>query len=214
MKPNSSYHESYDNAVSRPTHKNKFSIELRQSEQKIIEKLREYIDSNPSLGGSPKILDLGCGDGTFTRHLKRLFPCAEIHGWDAAKKAINVSKKLSSDIVWHHFNCFEHLSLVESFKQHFDVVIVVATTQVLSSSAIQDLTTLQSIRHFFEQVKCLLSKGGLLINFDGYHDFAECDLISHSYIANPDLKSFGRDRPALIADFASTTRRLIGEKLR
>lgn len=39
------------------------------------------------------VLDLGCGDGTYTAELLRLGNCASIHGVDPAAKAIDLAKK-------------------------------------------------------------------------------------------------------------------------
>lgn len=190
------YHKYYDALKSNPSHKNKFDQELRQSESIIVQLIRNFI-TQQSYSNSPiRILDMGCGDGTFTRHIEAIFPQAEVHGWDAGKKIIEISKSLSSSVQWNYYNCFESTDLINNYSDYFDIVIVVATTQVLSSSSAQQLLPLDSINHFLNQVHQVLCPGGLLINFDCYHDFEECDLISHSFLSNPKLNDIDSILPS------------------
>ena len=180
------YHEEYDQAKSDKSWINQFKTKPRQSEKKILNYLVEKLTNLRK----PKILDLGCGDGTFAKHLKAYIPDSEVHAWDPAKKLIsNLKSAEKSDINWQVFNCFEGEDLVREHIEYFDCITVLATTQVLSGNTESD-QKLAEIAKFFECVSRLLKReDSVFVNFDGYHDFPEYQLISHSWEIDKDFVS-------------------------
>lgn len=49
---------------------------------------------------SKEILDLGCGEGYYTKKIKESFEQANVYGLDISKEAINMATKYRKDIYW------------------------------------------------------------------------------------------------------------------
>ena len=172
-----SYHDEYDDVKSHTSWTNEFLEEPRQAETKIL----SLIEGEYSSSAEFRILDLGCGDGSFTKHLARNFPNAEVHGFDPARKLIASLRKSCNNITWRQFDALNP-ALVDSLRNYFDCIVVSAVTQVLSSDEMSAGSALDKIEEFYKTVKALAKpETGLIINFDGYHDYPEYKLISHSW---------------------------------
>ena len=184
MKISQNYHLDYDRAVASQS-KRKFINKPRQAEELLIKQIIEYTKNSDK--NSLKILDLGCGDGRLLKLLATVLPENEYYGWDPAHSLITKNTTLHPHINWMCFNSLDDQSQVISYNNSFDIIIAVATTQVLSS-AISSLQPLESIELFLRLVQNLLINGGIFLNFDGYHEFSEYDLISYSYKVNEDIK--------------------------
>lgn len=61
----------------------------------VIECIKKYRKNSPL-----DILDLGCGEGYYTRGLKEVFNNDTIYGLDISKEAINMATKYTKDVYW------------------------------------------------------------------------------------------------------------------
>lgn len=61
----------------------------------VIDCIKKYRDDTPL-----DILDLGCGEGYYTRGLKEIFSQDTIYGLDISKEAINMATKYTKDVYW------------------------------------------------------------------------------------------------------------------
>lgn len=61
----------------------------------VIDCIKRYRDNDKL-----NILDLGCGEGYYTRGLNEVFDCDTIYGLDISKEAINMATKYTKDIYW------------------------------------------------------------------------------------------------------------------
>ena len=57
----------------------------------------DYMLKFMELGGNEKIIDVGCGSGTFSRSLAKKYPDAKITGVDISEQAISFAKKKSRE---------------------------------------------------------------------------------------------------------------------
>jgi len=177
-KPKGLYHEHYNAAKSDSGWENQFVDQPRQAEEIILAKLADLYSPQDHF----RVLDLGCGDGSFARHLANRFPAAEVNAWDPAEDLIKSSShNPSTKIKWNTFNCFDDSPLLKDYNNYFDCITALATTQVLSGHP-KTSEVLAQIELFFNCVSTLLrDKDCFFVNFDGYHDFPEYKLISHHW---------------------------------
>jgi SAM-dependent methyltransferase len=74
----------------------------------------ELLEHNPKA----KVIDLGCGDGTFTQKVRRKIGCAEIYGVDTYQPFIKKSKKKGIKVKRWNLNKFPY-----PLKTSFDVIV-------------------------------------------------------------------------------------------
>ncbi|MBT4191842.1 MAG: class I SAM-dependent methyltransferase [Candidatus Diapherotrites archaeon] len=79
--------EYYENAHGKDAHK---------SQSFMYNSREDYFIDFMKLKGNEKILDIGCGSGTFTRKIAKQFPKVEITGMDISEKVISFAKKEST----------------------------------------------------------------------------------------------------------------------
>ena len=110
-----------------------------------------------------KVLDLGCGEGAFLAHLKKIREVEEL-GLDISESAVKAAQDQKL-----HAVCKRPEELTESHHQQFDVI-----------TAFQVLEHIYDIKSFIETCNALLKPGGILIisvpnnapyydTFDQYH---------------------------------------------
>src|SRR5579864_5394603 len=54
---------------------------------------RNELLDQAALGPTDRVLDIGCGTGTFVAQIKRLYPCADVVGLDPYPKALARARK-------------------------------------------------------------------------------------------------------------------------
>ncbi len=70
------------------------------------------------LKGDEHVLDLGCGDGSLTRHIAELVPDGEVLGIDASQGMIDAALPKGTGNL-----CFKHLDINElNFEDRFDII--------------------------------------------------------------------------------------------
>ena len=79
--------EYYEDAHGKDAHK---------SQSFMYNSREDYFIDFMKLKGNEKILDIGCGSGTFTRKIAKQFPKVEITGMDISEKVISFAKKEST----------------------------------------------------------------------------------------------------------------------
>lgn len=65
----------------------------------ILQQVINMIDQYKS-GENIHILDLGCGEGYYTKGLKQHFPKSDLYGLDISKTAIDMATRYHQDITW------------------------------------------------------------------------------------------------------------------
>lgn len=114
------------------------------------QKLQEWLNS---FSFSPAyILDFGCGDGSMTYEVKKLFPEASIFGVDPSEKSINIARKRTSSII------FDLSSETIPYQDaQFDVVYAAAVFHHIPFDLHE---------HYMQECKRVLKLNGLLILFE------------------------------------------------
>lgn len=79
-----------------------------------------YLDSidcfcNSIKGTNPRILELACGPGNFTKHIKNHFPQSRILAIDLAPKMIEIAQKALSDVDFRIMDVRDISSIPEKF---------------------------------------------------------------------------------------------------
>ena len=71
------------------------------------------------------ILDLGCGEGYYTKSLKEAFKKDNIYGLDISKEAINMATKYTKEVYWLVGNSknLEFISLMLVYNLFFTVLL-------------------------------------------------------------------------------------------
>lgn len=90
---------------------------LGQEAQYFLHYKSEYLQRQ--LRGSPpkKILDFGCGVGSFSKILSQSFPSAAIHGYDISSKSIELSDKNARENTMFTFN-------LENLDHDYDLIVI------------------------------------------------------------------------------------------
>ena len=103
-----------------------------------------------------KLIDLGCGTGTISKHLKSSFPHARITCLDLAENMIEMSKLKLAEYadVCYQVGDFRHYE----FDEHYDVIV--------SSLALHHLVSDQDKINFYRKMYESLSSGGVFFNAD------------------------------------------------
>lgn len=163
MQTHIDYVKDYDSIESSSGYNNrKYISDPRECDLLLIELVKKYVVNIDS----PSIIDLGCGSGHQLYHLRNRLPKAHLEGRDLAKSLID-NCKIDENLRGMTFSV--HDITVEppnEDQERFDVVVVTAVLQVLSFD-------LQKIA--ISNIAKFLKPGGVLINFDGYHNFEKID---------------------------------------
>lgn len=113
-----------------------------------------YIDSvdvfcKPSVVRNPKILELACGPGNFTKYLKSKFPDSSILAVDLAPKMIEIAKQILPDVDFRVMDVRD----INRLEEKFDLIMCSFCLPFLSKVDSQKLI-----------IDCsqLLNKGGKL----------------------------------------------------
>lgn len=97
------------------------SAALSASQKTDLEFLKR-VRSLVKLGDSPRILDLGCGNGVFTRLIAEVFPDCQVVGWDAEPLLIQSAKAIESSRLQFQLRSFD-APLSTADEAAFDIVI-------------------------------------------------------------------------------------------
>lgn len=98
-------------------------------------------------GKNGKVLEVGCGTGTFLRSVKEYRPDLELFGCDISQTAINLAKENNQYPI--HFETADALSLPYG-DESFDVVVMMDVLEHLPNT-----------KKALEEVRRILNKGGI-----------------------------------------------------
>ncbi|MFA6268263.1 MAG: class I SAM-dependent methyltransferase [archaeon] len=85
----------------------------------------QYFIEFMGLKGNEKVLDIGCGSGTFSRTLAKKYPQLKIVGVDISKKAINYARKKTMSEGIKNINfCVSSIEDIKIKFNDFDVAVV------------------------------------------------------------------------------------------
>jgi trans-aconitate methyltransferase len=106
-----------------------------------------------NLQGDERVLDLGCGDGSLTKHIAELVPDGEVLGIDASQGMIDVALPRSSANLK-----FQHLDINDlDFEDQFDIIF--------SNAALH--WVMEHSRLLSNCYRALRDRGSLRFNFAG-----------------------------------------------
>lgn len=94
------------------------------------------------------VIDIGCGDGRFTRELAQRFPGRQIIGMDFSSRAIALAKAMSPDI---DFRCVDIIS--QPCVERFDLAVLMEVYEHIEPD---------SCPEFSRSLARLIKRGGLL----------------------------------------------------
>ncbi|MFV1989397.1 MAG: trans-aconitate 2-methyltransferase, partial [Acidimicrobiales bacterium] len=108
-----------------------------------------FLSESPSFKGDESVLDLGCGNGDFTKLLADQVPRGEVIGLDASADLLDHAAGLRSPRVSFRQVDFQHLSEAFASSDEFDVIVSRAALHWLP--AIEHPRLLQSVRDLVSQ---------------------------------------------------------------
>lgn len=98
-----------------------------------------------------KIVDIGCGDGRFSRELACAFPKIEVTGFDYSSRAINLALAMNPDI---ENLSFKKIDIIKTrIVEQFDVAVLMEVFEHIP---------LELAEMFITNVRGLMKKGGVL----------------------------------------------------
>lgn len=132
------------------------SCELERLDYQLVTIALRKILSGPRDSDRPaRVLDLGCGLGFFTSHVKSLFPSAEVSGCDISTTALEKARRRSPDCTYFPID----LKLSQTLPARtYDVVIALDVLYYFTDVEIADVVM---------NVGSLVEVGGFLLA--GYH---------------------------------------------
>ncbi|NQT46853.1 MAG: class I SAM-dependent methyltransferase [Candidatus Omnitrophica bacterium] len=93
---------------------------LNERNAKVYYKKRiDILNKNIDLGSNKKILDIGCGDGTFLKYLKEMHPKLSCFGVDISPTQLQVAKYKNDDAKF----CVAKAESLPFADKQFDIVI-------------------------------------------------------------------------------------------
>lgn len=111
----------------------------------------EYLLGKIETGPGTRIVDIGCGDGRFSRELSSVFECSTVIGIDYSKRAIALASALNSDIPNLSFQPLDITT--EHNLEQFDVAVLMEVFEHIPLDEAAD---------FIRSVHDLLKVGGVL----------------------------------------------------
>lgn len=133
-----------------------------------------------------KVLDVGCGDGTYTNEISKAFPNIDIYGFDPAENAIDRAKMLYPGI---NFSVGDVLNLSD-LNEVFDIVVVRGVIHHLSTPA----KAIENLAH--------IAKTIIIIEPNGNNPILKLIERTSQYHIDHEEQSF---RPQLIAQWLNAS---------
>lgn len=100
-----------------------YTVRASKSSQLANERLTEITKSMIGKMEGKKVIDVGCGDGTYTYELYRWGRPGTMVGIDTSKEAITLARKRfgkeGKDLIFEHCSCYN----IPYPQQHFDIAI-------------------------------------------------------------------------------------------
>lgn len=123
---------------------------MRESDRDTI---KNYYIKHLNLNDIKRVLDIGCGNGTWVIALRELLPSAYIYGIDLSKRAISEAKNLASNAGCDiSFSCLDATELsLSSDEPGYDLVIASSSLQYMDRQV------------FFSLCRKLLNTDGVLL---------------------------------------------------
>jgi len=112
-------------------------------------RLENILKAARSIGGKPKILEIGCGAGQFIRAVKKNLKESECFGVDISQTAIDKAKSLNDGVVYSI-----SADKVPFADETFDMVLILDVLEHVSDP-----------KAMVEEVKRVLKKDGLFFTF-------------------------------------------------
>lgn len=98
------------------------------------------------------VVDVGCGDGRFTREISKVFPSCNIVGLDYSRRAINLAKAMNQDIDQLEFRTIDIVN--HKSNEKFDIAILMEVFEHIPLNQTND---------FLKGVHSLLTSDGTLL---------------------------------------------------
>jgi len=111
----------------------------------------EYLLGKISACSGTRIIDIGCGDGRFSRELSLYFPSSIVTGIDYSEKAIALAMAMNMDIQNLDFKVMNILG--QNSSDVFDIAILMEVVEHIP---------LYDVDAFLKSVHSLLKRGGVL----------------------------------------------------
>lgn len=188
-----SYRDLVDDAAAMDRYRDyqrRYAERIRESDQKLIDMVRERAETDLRAGRRPALLDIGCSTGNFLRHLKRALPGLDLYGGDVVPSFVEECRR-DFDLRGAHFEVMDMRDL--GAVARFDLVIANASMMFLDDEEFAQAT---------RSIATATRPGGWLLSFDYYHAFDQDVTIVERTHVNPGgltfrLRSYRTAREAL-----------------
>ncbi|MCX8045018.1 MAG: class I SAM-dependent methyltransferase [Desulfobacterota bacterium] len=138
----------------------KYAVRMRESDKVLINMIADILLKHYS-SKTVSLLDIGCSNGNFLRHVKKAFPEMLLTGGDAAPKAVQCCLDDQS----LEGICFELMDILNmDGSQQFDIITANAVLYMFNDREYE-----QAVKSIF---RCLVP-GGFLLVFDFCHPFRQ-----------------------------------------
>ncbi len=154
------YAKHYDKRETDNRYNWKYRTALRESDRRVLGLLKEFSKDKTDIA----LIDLGCGNGNFLKHIREQFPQWRLSGSDLAETLIQNCQQ-DSELEGVRFHVGDLTEMPDSDHHgRYDFVVLIAVLQVLPPSVLKQAAA---------SIGAYLKTGGYLINFDGYYPYAE-----------------------------------------
>jgi trans-aconitate methyltransferase len=128
-------------------------FESEYEQRKYDRTLRCALDRNEP-DSVTSILELGCGNGAFTRKLISAYPDADILGVDISEEALEEARESAPEA---DYVCGDMFEVVHDLDDEFDLIFASECLYYLT-----DTYSIQETRNFVDSISDLLSGGNLI----------------------------------------------------
>ena len=168
------YAKFYDEKEGRNRYNWKYRDNPRESDKRLLTIIHSLACDRREVS----LADLGCGNGNFLGHLKRIHPEWRLLGKDLAAHLIDLCRK-DRALEGIRFEVGDLSDPPASDQRNcFDFVVLIAVLQVLPPEVLE-----RAVNSLCQYLKPC----GWLVNFDGYHPFSRHDLV-HVEVHSPRLR--------------------------
>lgn len=168
------YAKHYDKRETDNRYNWKYRTALREGDKRVLSLLRELSSDKTEVA----LIDLGCGNGNFLKHMTEQFPDWSLSGSDLAEALIRNCQQ-DPELEGVRFHVGDLTEMPDAQHQgRYDFVVLIAVLQVLPPDVLK------------QAIACIgayLKKGGYLINFDGYYPYSEHQSVRIEVTAEPGL---------------------------